>query len=228
VKQTMVYVAADSFIAEPAKTYSILRTLSNADLPFGIKINLDFLLEVGYGTAICKVRQFARPIFVDLKMMNGKRTMIDVAKRMVDYEVAYFNLMALADTQIPDVVEVTKGTETKVLGVTVLTHFDEGYCDRHFERTLGGAVRHLAEIAIERGCHGIILPGTTLQDVSDLETIKGIPGVRPKWYRDTRHEQEIQPFMAQQEGADFMVCGKPIMTAEDPVKALRLILSEIE
>jgi orotidine-5'-phosphate decarboxylase len=228
MKKTKVYVAADSFIAAPAPTYSTLRALSNSDLDFGIKLNLDFLLEVGIGTAMCKVRQFGRPIFADLKMLNGKRTMVDIAKRMVDYEVAYFNLMALADNQIPDVVAVTSGTRTKVLGVTVLTHFDGGYCEKHLRRELDSAVRHLAETALQRGCHGIILPGTTLQSVVGIETIKLVPGVRPKWFRDTRHEQEVEPSVAQQGGADVIVCGKPIMTAQDPVKALRLILSEIQ
>jgi orotidine-5'-phosphate decarboxylase len=89
-------------------------------------------------------------------------------------------------------------------------------------------VRHFAEIATAAGCHGIILPGTALKSVADLDTIKVVPGVRPTWYKDARHEEKIKPRVAAEKGANVLVCGSPIMKSENPVDALQRILAEIQ
>ena len=146
---------------------------------------------------------------------------------LVELEVDYISVYALADQLLHDAIQITKGTRTKILGVTVLTHVNDAYCQKHFRRSLAESVRHFAEVAIDAGCHGIILPGTTLASVQDIDTIKVVPGVRPKWYRDTRHEEEIEPRVAVENGADILVCGSPIMKDLDPEQALRRVLAEI-
>jgi len=71
------------------------------------------------------------------------------------------------------------------------------------------------------------LPGTALDVVQDLQTIKVVPGVRPTWYQDTRHEEEIEPRIAVEQGADCLVCGSPIMKATNKIAALKRVLSEM-
>lgn len=228
---TTLFVAADelSSLSDELKTHRILSDLADIGSEFGIKVNLDYMLRLGDHNALYSLRRYApvRQIFVDLKMWNGKRTMVDVAKMMVDKEVDFFNVYALADSEIPPVVEVTRGTKTKVLAVTILTHYDDAYCRRHFQRTLGETVEHLGQTALDAGCDGIILPGTTLDAVAHLNTIKVVLGVRPKWYKDTRHSEEIEPSAAKEKGADIIVCGGPIIKAEDPVEAMKKILAEL-
>ena len=85
----------------------------------------------------------------------------------------------------------------------------------------------LARCAVELGCDGVILPGTELESISDLKTIKAIPGIRPLWYQDKRHLREITPKEAKEKGADIIVCGSPIMKSENPVEAMQKILEEI-
>ncbi len=226
--KTIIFVAADGLSTQPAsKTYSILRTLDKTGLEFGIKINLDYVLLYGYDS-LSWLADFGRSLFIDLKMFNGSRTMGKIAEAMVERRIDFFNVMALADSQISEAVEVTRGTNTKVLGVTVLTHFDELYCEKHFHQSLHQAVRHLAETALRAGCDGIILPGSCLDVVADSQTIKVVPGVRPKWYKDLRHAEEIEPHEAKEKGASICVCGSPIMRSESPVDALRAVLSELE
>jgi orotidine-5'-phosphate decarboxylase len=55
-----------------------------------------------------------------------------------------------------------------------------------------------------------------------------VPGVRPKWYKDTRHEQEVTPREAVEKGADIIICGGPIMKDQDKVAALKRVLSELK
>ena len=230
MSQPFLFIALDGLAAKEEETLEIAKQLSEIKGPFGFKINLDYLLKYGVeglASSVKKVQQFNRPVFADLKMWNGTRTMRSVIEMLVDSEVDYLNVYALADDLLPKAIQATEGSKTQVLGLTVLTHFSENYCQRHFRRSLNETVRHFAEVALERGCHGIILPGTALDIVQNLETIRVVPGVRPKWYHDTRHEEAVEPGMAVEKGASALVCGSPIMKSPDKAMALKKVLSEM-
>lgn len=225
-----LFVALDDLTTKEEKTLSIAEQLSYREGNFGFKLNLDYLLNrtKNLTVVINSVQEFNRPVFVDIKMLNGTRTMKSVIQNLVDLEVDYLNVYALADGLLPKAIEITEGTKTKVLGLTVLTHFNEAYCQKHFKRSLAETVRHFSEVAVEAGCHGIILPGTTLNVVKDINVIKVVPGVRPKWYEDDRHEEEIEPGDAVKNGADILVAGSPIMKTKYPAISLQKILSEMK
>lgn len=230
MQKPFLFVALDDLDKKEKETLETAEQLSGVEGPFGFKVNLDYLLKyglVGLNTYARKIREFGRPVFADLKMWNGTRTMRSVIEMLVEYEVDYLNVYALADELLPGAIKASEGSKTKVLGLTVLTHFSEAYCRKWFQRSLQETVRLAAEVALERGCHGIILPGTALDIVQDLATIKVVPGVRPKWYQDTRHEEEVEPRVAVEQGADSLVCGSPIMKSSDKIKALKQVLAEM-
>ncbi len=227
----LLLVALDGLADNKEKTMGTAAHLSD-DITgnFGFKVNLDFLLdaEIGLRELLAPIQQFGRPLFADIKMWNGKRTMASVIETLVALNIDYVNVYALADGQISDTIRrITNGTRTKVLGLTVLTHYDDAYCQKHFRRSLSETVRHFAEVAVAAGCHGIILPGTMLPNVADIHTIKLVPGIRPPDYRDKRHHQEVTARYATLCGADILVCGSPIMKNPDPAQALQQILRDI-
>lgn len=226
--KSFLFLALDGLAKKEKETLRDAEQLSSLEEEFGFKANLDYLLNQkrSFKRALRNVQQFNRPVFADLKMWNGTRTMTSVIENLVNAEVDYLNVYALADNLLPKAIKATEGSKTKVLGLTVLTHFSEAYCQKHFRRSLKETVRHFAKVALEAGCHGIILPGTALDIVKDLDTIKLVPGVRPRWYSDTRHEEKVEPRVAVANGADILVCGSPIMKAVDKVEALRKILFE--
>ncbi len=225
-----LFIALDDLAGKENETFSIATQLSYAPGNFGFKLNLDSLLNrtKSLETILNKAQTLKRPIFADIKMWNGTRTMKSVFQTFIDLKVEYVNVYALADDLLPEAIEITKGTATKVLGLTVLTHFNEAYCQKHFKRSLPETVRHFSEVAIEAGCHGVILPGTTLSVVKDIITTKVVPGVRPEWYKDDRHEEEVTPKEAIENGADILVVGGPIMKSVAPASALEKILSEMK
>lgn len=209
------------------KTLRVVRSLSRFN-NVGFKINLDYALLEGIGCALFKVREFTDcPIFVDLKMWNGGRTMAKIVEILVDLEVDYVNAYVLADKELHQAVEVAKGTKTKILGVTILTHYNDGYCQSVFGHGLGWTIRWLIKKAVMLGCNGVILPGSCLEFIRHIDIIKVVPGIRPFWYTDERHQQVISPEMAVKGGADILVCGSPIMKAPNPVSALEKILQEM-
>ena len=223
-----LWIALDALTTKEDQALEMAGVLASQRGEFGFKVNLDYLLKRGIGEAVRRIASFNRPVFADLKMWNGSRTMVDVIDELVKARVTFVNVYALADNMIPKAVKATEGSETSVLGVTVLTHYDEDYCKRHFKRSLPDTVRHLADTALASGCHGIILPGTTLNVVSDLKTIKLVPGIRPSWFSDNRHEEEVEPAQAVRDGATDLVCGSPVTKSDDPLGALLRILYEIQ
>lgn len=202
---------------------------------FGFKLNLDFLINTvlsGNYKPFERVLEIGKPNFIDLKMWNGKRTMNSIAEGLIKREIDYFNVYSLADKPFLEaLVEKTKRTNTKVLGVTVLTHYDEDYCQRKRGCSFREAVREDAKTAYDAGCHGIILPGTMLDVVKDLEIEKLVPAVRPDWFGktgDNYQKQETSVREAVEKGANLLVCSSPIRKAEDRKEALIKILDEME
>lgn len=200
---------------------------------FGVKINLDYVLQNGFSdlsNLMRELKHYCHPLFVDLKMWNGSRTMESVVKTLVSLGVDFVNVWALADKQMAKAVKATEGSNTKVLGLTVLSHYDDAYCQKWFKRNLIEATADFSRYAVEAGCHGIILPGTTLGVVKDLQTTKMATGLRPTWYKDDRHEQEVTPVEVARGGAEYAVCGSPILkqpSKEEKITALRKILEEM-
>ncbi|MFH0960256.1 MAG: orotidine 5'-phosphate decarboxylase / HUMPS family protein [Pseudomonadota bacterium] len=229
MKTPWLFVAFDSLRDRFDETIVDMYNLSETGERFGIKINLDAVLNDPGGGSIWldRVTRLGRSLFVDLKMWNGKRTMTDIAKMLVDAHVDYFNVWVQADDQLTGAVKATEGSKTKILGVTVLTHYNDDWCRAYFRRSLEETVVFLTQRAKDLGLHGVILPGTCLSAIKDINLIKAVPGIRAEDLKDDRHKQEVTPEFAAQNGADIVVCGSPIMKASDKVSALRKVLLQL-
>ena len=119
----------------------------------------------------------------------------------------------------------------KVLAVTILTSLR----DRDLEEIgIGGRVRdtvaRLALLARKAGVDGVVASPQEIE-VIRAECGEGFlivtPGVRPKGM--ARHDQSrvLTPGEAVKAGADFLVVGRPIREAEDPVWMAQAILAEV-
>jgi len=223
MKNPLLFVALDDLGNKERETMEAVRELDQVPGNFGYKINLDCLMVEGVRATIRKMPS-PRPIFADTKTWNGKRTMTDLANMLVDAGVDYFNVWIQADDQLAGAVKATEGSKTKILGVTVLTHYDNDWCRMYFRRSLEETVVFLTQRAQDLSLHGVVLPGTCLPAVIDSDRIKVVPGIRMEDFRDDRHKQEVTPEYAAQNGAGIIVCGSPIMKVSDKANALRQIL----
>ncbi len=224
----MLFVALDDLLGKRRDTVEAVREMEHVRGNFGYKINLDCLMYHGAHMALHGQMSTSHPIFADTKTWNGKRTMTDIAKMLVDAGVDYFNVWVQADDQLEGAVRATEGSKTKVLGVTVLTHYGDDWCRMYFRRSLEETVVFLTQRARDLGCHGVVLPGTCLVAVKDTDLIRAVPGIRMEEFTDYRHKQEVTPEFAAQNGARIVVCGSPIMKVPDKVAALRQVLSRLE
>ncbi len=197
---------------------------------YGIKINLDLILK--YPNVISKVWVYSgKPVFADLKMWNGKRTMREIIETVAGDGGAMVNAYALADSMLDEAVNLAKKRELVILGVTVLTHYNEDYCQKFHRMSMADLVRLLAQTSLKYGCDGYILPGTCLGAVSDLSGIKFNPAVRPAWFKEKKanaQEQIMEPGQAIEGGANIVSCRSPVFKSADPAEALSRILEEIQ
>lgn len=225
--EALLYVALDH--NDRKSNVSLAEKLNPIDGKFGYKINLDhYCLWPWYVEEIAKLD---KPFFVDLKMSNGSRTMRNIVEDVVSKGARHTNVWASAERLIKPLAELTRNSNTELLGVTITTHFTEDYCRKFFGKSLPDTVRLWSEAALENGCDGIIIPGTTLNAVANLDCPKLVPAIRPLWFQDRKtndQEQPVTPTEAKEGGATIMVCGSPIYKSPDPVEALQRILEEIK
>ena len=226
MKSPLLFVALDDLGNREQETLNAVRELDQVPGNFGYKINLDCLMAEGIRATIRKLSA-SRQIFTDTKTWNGKRTMTDLAKMLVDAGVDYFNVWVQADDQLVGAVKATEGSKTKILGITVLTHYSDDWCRMYFCRPLKETVVFLTQRAKDLGLHGVVLPGTCLPAVRDSDRIKAVPGIRMEDFKDDRHKQEVTPEFAAQNGASMVVCGSPIMKVSDKAGALHQVLSRL-
>lgn len=126
---------------------------------------------------------------------------------------------------------------TKILAVTVLTSMNKenlkslGY-DEKYINDLSSLVLQRAKIAKAAGCHGVVCSGHEVQMIKN-ELGEGLivvtPGIRPEWSLVKGDDQKriVTPQMAVQDGSDYLVIGRPIRDAFNPVDASKKVAEEI-
>lgn len=125
----------------------------------------------------------------------------------------------------------------KILGVTVLTSLDKDDLlsvgiDPQYAENPGKLVLLRAQLAQEAGCSGVVCAGPEARAVKERfgpDFLVVCPGIRPAWAHVPADDQRrtMTPCDAIQAGADYIVVGRPIRLAADPVAAARRVVEEI-
>jgi orotidine-5'-phosphate decarboxylase len=91
-------------------------------------------------------------------------------------------------------------------------------------------VKRLAELAKLSGLDGVVCSAQEAQMLKqqcgqDFQLIT--PGIRPSFAQQGDQRRVMTPAQAKVAGVDYMVIGRPITQAEDPIQALTLIEQEL-
>ena len=124
----------------------------------------------------------------------------------------------------------------RLLGITVLTSIDEAYFKDLFgnvQRTLDEQVIFLAQLARSAGLDGVVASPREIVPIRQCcgdDFLIVTPGIRPAQKDIVQDDQArtMTPAQAIKAGADYIVVGRPIVKAEDPVAAAEAILKEME
>ncbi len=119
-----------------------------------------------------------------------------------------------------------------LLGVTILTSIDEAGFQQNFgsERQLTDQVVYLAQLTQAAGLDGVVASPLEIEPIRKAcgdNFLIVTPGIRPKWADPGDQRRITTPAEAINRGADFIVVGRPIIEAEDPLEAAGKILDEM-
>lgn len=175
-------------------------------------------------------------IFFDLKFLDTPETSGNVSSVLMSksHGLKFVTVHTSEGERIVRAVVDKMQYGAKVLGITVLTSLSEeeskelGYSGPIEERVLARA-----NIAKRAGCAGVVCSGHEAKSVKQKfgkDFIVVTPGIRPIWFKIPHDDQRrvMTPKEAVLNGADYIVIGRPISTAKDPVEAAHKIAQEIE
>lgn len=180
-------------------------------------------------------------VFLDLKFHDIPNTVAKAGIEAARLGVSIFNLHAMGGSKMmrAAVEAVNEAAEREriprplILGVTVLTsHTQESLNEVGIERRLEDEVVALARLCNASGINGVVASPQEIapirEAVRDRAFVVLTPGVRPAGTALDDQSRVMTPAEAICAGADFLVVGRPITAADDPVVAAQKILEEIE
>jgi orotidine-5'-phosphate decarboxylase len=173
-------------------------------------------------------------IFLDLKLYDIPNT-VQRAIRAITHGLALITIPS--DIGPASLKEVASSPAFTVLAVTVLTSTtgddlkSMGY-EKQFWENPAKLVIERAIMAKKAGCKGVVCSGREARAVKEAcgkDFLVVCPGIRPAWSVVAGDDQQrvVTPAEAMKNGADYIVVGRPIRTASDPVDAARRVVAEI-
>ena len=183
----------------------------------------------------------ATKIFYDAKLHDIPNTVAGAMRGVCALEAWCVTVHALGGSEMMrQAVEVSRqvphrdGSITRVLAVTVLTSISEEALTDELGvgKTVSDHVVHLATLAKEAGCAGVIASPheiTAIRSaIPDPTFLIITPGVRPAGAASGDQARVMTPGEAIAKGANYLVVGRPITAAPKPIAAAQAISEEIK
>ena len=194
--------------------------------------------KIGYELSLAGGIPFAadlahsgKKVFLDLKVHDIGNTVARAAERAAELGMTFLTVHAFPQT-MRAAAEGRGKSALKILGVTVLTSWDENDVrDAGYGVGLRELVAKRAGQAQEAGIDGLI---ASPAEAADLRTQVGrsllivTPGVRPAGTAVGDQKRVMTPGEAIKAGADHVVAARPVIAASDPRAAAEAIVREIE
>ena len=196
-----------------------------------IKIGLELFASEG-PAVVRTVRQYGKPVFLDLKVLDIPETVQRTTARVADLGVSFLTVHAERKALAAAVKGRAGHPEMNILAVTVLTNLDQADLrECGYGGTIEQEVVARARVAAEMGCDGVIASGkepTAIRSAIDSPLLIVTPGVRPAGQGVDEHARAVTPRQAIHAGADYLVVGRPIRDAPDPCAAAQAIVDEMQ
>jgi len=203
------------------------------------KVGLELFVSAG-PRIIEFLKENDKKIFLDLKFHDISNTVKKVSLAALKYGANIVNMHASGGVgmmkETADAVSeyCVKNNTAKpmLIAVTLLTSLDESYLKDNklnFAST-DDYVLHLAKEAKRSGMDGVVSSAKEtplIKKELGSEFITVTPGIRPSFASTDDQKRVVTPKDAKAMGTDFMVIGRPITKAEDPVWAAEKIKEEL-
>ena len=179
------------------------------------------------------VRRDGKRVFLDLKFHDIPNTVRAAARSAARSGASLITVHAVGGLSMVQAAVEGAGNQCGVLAVTVLTSMDAMAISDAMGRrveSVSDEVARLAMIAEGAGAHGVVCSGQeAARIVADhsgrLATL--VPGVRLRGDSAQDQSRVVTPLDAAQAGATYVVLGRTVTAASDPVEAMRRVNTEL-
>ena len=225
-----VIIACDFDSAE--KTFAFLDQFTGKK-PF-VKIGMELYYAEG-PQMVRKLKERGHPVFLDLKLHDIPNTVMKSMKVLSSMNVDMCNVHAAGTVPMMEAAlkGLTRedGSRPLLIAVTQLTSTSEEIMKRDLliQEPLQEVVRHYAENAKTAGLDGVVcspLEAGSVKNKCGKEFLTVTPGIR---FADGDVGDQVRittPEKAKEIGSDYIVVGRPITAADDPVAAYNRCVEE--
>lgn len=225
-----VIVACDFASAE--QTFQFLDKFTGRK-PF-VKIGMELYYAEG-PSIVRQIKARGHKIFLDLKLHDIPNTVKKAMAVLRNLDVDITNLHAAGTTAMMQgaLEGLTRedGTRPLLIAVTQLTSTDQESMERDIliKEPIDQVVMHYAKTAKNAGLDGIVcspLEAGKVHDSCGKEFLTITPGVRFADGEVGDQKRVMTPAQAKEIGSDYIVVGRPITAAADPVAAYERCVAE--
>ncbi len=232
IMQHDVIIACDFKSAED--TFRFLDLFKDEERKPFLKIGMELFYAEG-PAIVREIKRRGHRIFLDLKLHDIPNTVKKAMAALSALDVDIVNVhaagtgammsAALAGLTRPD------GTRPLLIAVTQLTSTDQDMLEKELwiEKPMEEVVLHYAEIASIVGLDGVVcspLEAGGVHERCGKNFLTVTPGVRFADGDVGDQKRVTTPAKAKELGSDYIVVGRPITQAEDPVAAYRRCVAE--
>ncbi|MBI2063189.1 MAG: orotidine-5'-phosphate decarboxylase [Candidatus Yanofskybacteria bacterium] len=190
-----------------------------------LKVN-DLLFREGFRNLLPKLSVYGR-VMADLKCHDIPNTVANTCRNLRACPPWAVTVHGSGGKEMIEVAcKELQSVGTKVLVVTVLSSIDPKTCEEIYHRKPAEQVMELAQIAKNAGADGLVCSS---EEVSELrgrfpKFTLVVPGIRSSGADPGDQKRISTPKVAINRGADYIVMGRQILSAKDPVEEVNRIL----
>jgi orotidine-5'-phosphate decarboxylase len=185
-----------------------------------------------------QLRERGKRVFLDLKYHDIPSTVAGAVTSATELGVELLTLHASGGEAMMraarDARDAAGRDAPRLLGVTILTSFGAADVEQVWNKeilSVRDEVARLGRLAAEAGLDGVVsspLEVEALQRRHGADFLAVTPGIRAAGEGLADQARTATPADAARAGADYLVIGRPVLTAADPVAVVLAIRAEIE
>ncbi|MDE7462270.1 MAG: orotidine-5'-phosphate decarboxylase [Muribaculaceae bacterium] len=227
-----VIIACDFGSAEDALKF--LDKFKGEDRKPFVKIGMELYYAAG-NEIVKELKKRGHKIFLDLKLHDIPNTVKKAMKVLSALDVDMVNVHASGTKEMMSAaiegLTHEDGTRPLLIAVTQLTSTSQQAMNEQLliSGDINDTIAHYARNAKEAGLDGVVcspLEAGIVKEACGKEFMTITPGIR---FADSAKDDQVRittPAKAKEIGSDFIVVGRPITAAEDPVGAWRRCVEE--
>ena len=193
-------------------------------LVYGFKVGYRSFYNKDADKLIAEIKRKKSKLFLDLKLHDIPNTVGSAIESLKNINPDFLTLhISGGEVMLKSALKNIKNfnLKTKILGVTLLTSLDDKDSEKIYrEKNTDKLIKKLALIASKAKIAGLICSGQDLKSLKSYKKLlKVTPGVK---LLDRKDDQKRVSFVhdALNNGADFVVIGRELINAKDPMKLI--------